>query len=427
MQCRMTGRKRGDGPAGNAAAGGSPLWRLALVALALALSPCVAPAGAQEAAGRQDSAWARAITSRMDSLLRWDMFTTSTVGMMVWDLTADSALFMRNERLLLRPASTMKILTAVTALDALGADHRMATVLYRTGEVAGGVLEGDLYCKGGFDPMFGTGDLAILVDKVRELGIDTIRGSIFSDVTAKDADRLGEGWCWDDDNPVLSPLLLSRRDDFALGFLEALRAAGIHLDGHLAWGPVPSGARAVAFLSRTVGDLLPRMMKRSDNLVAEAVFYHLSGSEPYTARRSRKAVNRLITGMGLNPEKYYVADGSGLSLYNYVSAELEVGFLRYAYLHPDIYGALYAALPVAGTDGTLEGRMQGGHTLGNVRAKTGTLTKISALAGYLRAGNGHLLCFSIINNGVDRSSLGQRFQDAVCEELCRPVARPPVN
>ena len=77
-------------------------------------------------------------------------------------------------------------------------------------------------------------------------------------------------------------------------------------------------------------------------------------------------------------------------------------------------------MPIAGMDGTLDRRMRRGHAHGNVHAKTGTVTGVSALAGYCTAANGHTLCFSIINMGIRRAAIGRGFQDKVCEALCRP-------
>ena len=124
--------------------------------------------------------------------------------------------------------------------------------------------------------------------------------------------------------------------------------------------------------------------------------------------------------MGLNGSRYKFADGSGLSLYNYVSAELEVKMLRYAFHDQNIYNHLLPALPIAGTDGTLRKRMTGAFTRGNVHAKTGTVTGISSLCGYLTAANGHHLCFAIINQGVMHHKNGRRFQDKVCTILASP-------
>ena len=56
----------------------------------------------------------------------------------------------------------------------------------------------------------------------------------------------------------------------------------------------------------------------------------------------------------------------------------------------------------------------------NVKAKTGTVTGVSALTGYCTAANGHYLCFSIINMGIRKAAVGRTFQDLVCEALCMP-------
>ena len=85
-----------------------------------------------------------------------------------------------------------------------------------------------------------------------------------------------------------------------------------------------------------------------------------------------------------------------------------------------LYLHLYPSLPIAGRDGSLRNRMRTGMAAGNVHAKTGTVTGISSLAGYCTAGNGHVLCFSIINQGVTRARIGRNFQDRVCQVLCQP-------
>jgi D-alanyl-D-alanine carboxypeptidase/D-alanyl-D-alanine-endopeptidase (penicillin-binding protein 4) len=133
---------------------------------------------------------------------------------------------------------------------------------------------------------------------------------------------------------------------------------------------------------------------------------------------ARRCVKQLIESLGLKAADYRIADGCGLSLYNYVSPELLVRLLRYAYQSPAIRSRLLLSLPIAGTDGTLKNRMKGTPAEGNVRAKTGTVTGISSLAGYCTAPNGHELCFCIINQGVLRGSDGRQFQDSVCTALC---------
>lgn len=371
-----------------------------------------------------DLPWPANVKARINSLLGDDMFETSTVGMMVYDLTADSVIFRHNERQLMRPASTLKMIVAVTALDKLGYDYKYKTMLAYTGRIDSCVLNGDLYCKGGFDPAFSSSDLNDFVDSLESRGISTIDGDIYADLSMKDDDRLGEGWCWDDDNPVLSPLLVSRKDDFVESFKSKLDRAGIKVEGKIRTGRTPGSAKEICTVERAIGDVMKRMMKKSDNLYSESVFYQLAASagsySPATAKQGRQVINKMIQQLGFKPSKYYIADGCGLSLYNYVSPELEVAFLKYAYKHSKIYEPLREVMPVAGVDGTLDDRMGRGYARGNVHAKTGTVTGVSSLAGYCTASNGHVLCFSIINMGIRHASSGRRFQDRVCEALCRP-------
>lgn len=373
--------------------------------------------------------WAYMMTSaqdslriRLDSLLSDPMFETTQVGLMVYDLTADSVYYQRNARQLLRPASTMKLVTAITALDKLGGNYQFRTQLYHTGTIDNGRLNGDIYCVGGMDPMVDRDDVRALAQQLHQLGVDTIRGRIVTDSSIKENLDYGEGWCWDDDNPLLKPLMVGRKDIFVDTFIEEMMNDSIVVEQvQQSEGRCPADATPVATRSHTIDQVLVRMMKQSDNYYAEAMFYQIAastGRRPAKASDARGVVKRLISTLGLGSQPYKIADGSGLSLYNYVSAELETMLLRYAWLHSNIYDHLYPALPIAGMDGTLEKRMNNTVAENNVRAKTGTLTGISSLAGYCEAENGHRLCFSIINQGVMRNADGKAFQDRICQVLC---------
>lgn len=367
--------------------------------------------------------WPQNIQYRLDSLLRHPMFETSTVGLEVYDLTADSILYKVNEHQMLRPASTMKLLTAITAIDKLGGSYQFRTQLYYTGKVEDHTLTGDLYCVGGFDPRFNIDDMNAFVESIRRMGVDTIRGSIVADRSMKDADLLGEGWCWDDDNPPLSPLTIGRNTQFVDRFIRQLVDDGVVLDVRISDGTLPDSAFHLCSRFHSIDQILLRMMKQSDNFYAEAMFYQLAahqGHRPARAKDAAAIVKRLISKVGLGHRPYRIADGSGLSLYNYLSADLEVRLLRYAYRNSTVYLHLLPSLPVAGSDGTLHNRMRGSFAADNVKAKTGTLEGVSALAGYCTAANGHRLCFSIINQGIMHTSNARRFQDRVCNALCAP-------
>ena len=356
------------------------------------------------------------------------MLETSQMGLLVYDLDVDSVLYARDARQTLRPASTMKLLTAITALDKLGGEYEYKTNIKRSLPEQGDT-EG-LYLVGAMDPLISEADLKVMADSLRRMGIDTIRGMIYADRSMKEDDLYGEGWCWDDDNPMLSALVLNRKDDMAERLRDIFIRSGIHVAGGVASKECPNDAETIYEISHKLRDVLVPMMKQSNNLYAESVYYQtgLIHGKPSTAKKAKAVEEELLEKIvqefkssivqgGVPPHRF--ADGSGLSLYNYLSAEIEVAFLRYAYGKEHIYKELIEALPIAGVDGTLKDRMRGTCAEGNVRAKTGTLSGVFSLAGYCKAGNGHHLAFAIINQGVMKGAYARGLQDRICVELAR--------
>ena len=379
---------------------------------------------------RQDTAevvlpWPVNVQTRLDSLVNDSLFKRTQLGLMVYDLSADSVLYSYGGKQTLRPASTMKLLTSIAALDLLGSDYAYRTYLYYKGKIAGGVLSGDVWLVGGMDPLFDEKDMQVFAETLHRVGVDTIRGHIMQDVSFKEEPLLGEGWCWDDDNPQLTPLLISRKDEFASQFKDELMKCGVFVDAPISTGRMPRDKDVLLICSRShqLGEVLVPMMKESDNLYAESMFYQIAaslGKRPAEAAHARQLIKQVLAKAGVSGVQYRIADGSGISLYNYVTPELMVRLLRYAYLKRDVMAALYPALPVAGVDGTLKKRMTKGPVFENVHAKTGTVSGISSLAGYCRAANRHFLAFCIINQGVMKNADGRNFQDKVCEAMCKP-------
>ena len=365
--------------------------------------------------------WPQNLQARLDSLTKDRMFNSTQLGLMVYDLTDDSTLYRFNARQTMRPASTMKLLTSISALDHLGARYDFRTSLYYTGSVKDSVLIGDLYCVGGMDPLFDTNDMKAFTESIKALGIHTLRGKIVEVRGFKDSDLLGEGWCWDDDNPTLSPLLIDKKDEFASRLVQMLDKDSIFVDGPSTTGTLPKDALLLCSRSHKLVDVLEPMMKNSDNLYAESMFYQLgaaTGASPAKASHGRQMILKTLQKAGVTGQ-YKIADGSGLSLYNYVTPELLAKLLIYAYRKSGIIRYLYVSLPIAGEDGTLKKRMKDSPAHLNVRAKTGTVTGVSSLAGYALAANNHMLVFSIINQGIMKADDGRNFQDKVCKALCK--------
>lgn len=370
-----------------------------------------------------------AIVQRLDSLCQDSLLTHSQLGLVVYDLTGDTLLYAHNEQQLMRPASCQKVFTAIAALHYLGTDYDFTTSLYRKGEIKDNRLEGDLVVRAGFDPLFSTADMQQFVESVRSSGVRSVSGGILLDLSVKDTLSRGAGWCWDDDDKLLSPLYYNGKLNFATELKRQLKAAGINVKGRTRMvRTMPSDARLLCHVRRPIAEVLKPMMKESDNLCAESVFYQLAARQgrPYaSATDAIDHIEALTDSLGYNPKHYKVADGSGLSLYNYSTPQLLAAYLRYAYTHPSLFAALNESLPIAGVDGTLKKRMRSTLSYDNVRAKTGSVTAVSTLAGYCIAPNGHYLCFAIMNQGLVRASHGRAFQDRVCAALTTPLVTIP--
>ena len=210
-------------------------------------------------------------------------------------------------------------------------------------------------------------------------------------------------------------------------FVNRLKQKGVDMN-QIAFADCPeSDSLTVVYplftLERPIGEVLKQMMKESDNLCAESMFYHLAMHHVNHKRVSDKDGSAAIyhfmkERLGFNPEYYNIVDGSGVSLYNYVSPRLLLEYLKYAYYQGEIFQSFYESLPIAGVDGTLAHRMKKSRAQRNVRAKTGSVKGVSSLAGYAKASNGHQLAFVIINQNVMKLRLARDFQDKLCAILC---------
>jgi D-alanyl-D-alanine carboxypeptidase/D-alanyl-D-alanine-endopeptidase (penicillin-binding protein 4) len=157
--------------------------------------------------------------------------------------------------------------------------------------------------------------------------------------------------------------------------------------------------------SAPLGELLRVMNKLSDNYVAESVLKTLGAETratpgPATWADGRAALHAYLATIGM-PESGYRADnGSGLFDATEVSARQVTTVLRAAYTDFRVGPDLIASLPVGGVDGTLARRWHGHPASGRVRAKTGTLDKVTTLAGYFAIASQHPLGFAILVNDI---------------------------
>ena len=116
------------------------------------------------------------ITSKLDKILSDSFFESTLAAVDVYDLTGEETIYHKNEKHLMHPASNMKILTSAAGLVFLGSDYNFETILYYKGDIDDGVLNGNVYVVGGFDPAFSINDLDYFIKAIDSLGIKKIKG-----------------------------------------------------------------------------------------------------------------------------------------------------------------------------------------------------------------------------------------------------------
>jgi D-alanyl-D-alanine carboxypeptidase/D-alanyl-D-alanine-endopeptidase (penicillin-binding protein 4) len=136
--------------------------------------------------------------------------------------------------------------------------------------------------------------------------------------------------------------------------------------------------------------------------------------EPGTWQKGRDAVNEFLEEIMGEPPAHRFVDGSGLSRYNLLNVELLTKLLVYMYRNFELMPEYLASLPVAGVDGTLRNRMQGVSVEKMLRAKTGTLSGVSALAGYAVTADDEVFAFGIlISHYVGSATSARDIQDQI--------------
>jgi D-alanyl-D-alanine carboxypeptidase/D-alanyl-D-alanine-endopeptidase (penicillin-binding protein 4) len=199
-------------------------------------------------------------------------------------------------------------------------------------------------------------------------------------------------------------------------YLEALRGVflrhGIEVIGAMTdiddlLDPPDADSRRELLVDRSppLSEVADVLMKWSRNGYAETLLHALApGDQPATGTRGMAAMREALTALGLGPDGYLARDGSGLSRYDYVSAESLTRLLAALHRHAIHAAPFRATLPVAGISGTLASRMKGTPAEGRVLAKTGTLSNVRSIAGYLTTAAGEPIAFAFLANNFQVST-----------------------
>ncbi|MBB4662896.1 D-alanyl-D-alanine carboxypeptidase/D-alanyl-D-alanine endopeptidase [Conexibacter arvalis] len=323
------------------------------------------------------------------------------------------------------PASVEKLYTTSTALLRFGADGTLDTSVLGSGRLLdNGTWRGDLWLRGTGDPTFGSQSfinrsygvgtsVEELAQAIADAGITRVTGRVYGDESRFDLRRGGPSTSWRYDvwiGGALSALLYNRglaKEDgsarqtapalFAAQQLTAaLKRAGVRVGKAASSGPAPESAEQLAAISSPPMSTLARLTNvDSDNLYAEQLLktvgahHGRAGSTAAGAAVVRQTMRRFKA----SPR---IADGSGLSRVNATTPRQVVLMLDGMRDEP----GFRASLPVAGRTGTLAKRMRGTSAQDRCQAKTGTLSNVSALAGYCRTANNHVVAFAFLANSV---------------------------
>lgn len=434
------------------------------------------------------------LQQELDRILDAPALTAGTWGVLVRSLRSDDALFARNPRKLLIPASNLKIVTLATAVERLGWDYTYETQVLGLGAIDFGFLDGDLIVRGSGDPSIGTEEVAAeplfrsWAERLKALGVRSLSGRIIGDDNAIEDEPYGQGWMWDDMDEAYaagvgalqlnlnatvltvtpgatsgtpatvtaatdasgwtlrnrvttgvagSPVQLSTRrpangavlevtgsipvggaqvqrrvavENPTRHFVEELRKAlianGIDVKGpavdidDLEDPPRPQDAiPLVVHRSPPLRTLAETMMRISQNQYAETLVKTVGAQAGTpTFEGGRQQANGVLADWGIDPSQAVLADGSGLSRYNLITAESLVTALTHVARSPTLDAPFRATLAVAGAEGVLSERLKGTLAEGRVQAKTGSMRNARSLSGFTETGDGEPVAFAILVN-----------------------------
>ena len=454
---------------------------------------CALAAAAQDGAARLPQAVAQALAQAG--------IPETSVGIYVQDTRAERPLVAVGEARALNPASTVKLLTTLAALDQLGPAHRWSTEVYADGALQGDVLNGNLLLKGYGDPRMTLENFWLMLRGLRARGVREIRGDLLLDrsyfireevdpaafdneptrpyntapdallVNFKavrlqflpDAERRAVKIIVEPALPqmqVLNNIVLDNEpcDDWvsrlkltAVGDSASARllfggnfsvACGekernYSVLGHpqyvhglftLLWrelGGVFAGGvrdadkpadarRLLAYESQTLAEIVRDINKFSNNVMARQLYVALGAiitGAPATSEKSARVIRQWLATRGLSFPELVLENGSGLSRIERINARNLARLLIVAQ-RSAVMPEFVASLPLVAVDGTMKKRLAGAGIAGQAHIKTGSLSGVRAIAGYVLDAKGRTMVVVCIVNHA-RAPGAQAAQDAL--------------
>lgn len=388
---------------------------------------------------------ARETPSGAGALRQHHGLSGSRVGFLLLDLKTGERVAARNENDLFIPASTAKVPTTVAALNILGPGYQFQTRLFVSGDLKDGVLEGDLYLKGGGDPLLSPQDLMGLAGRLGDVGIKKITGGFYYDTSfLVRAGQIEESQPTDarynpgvgalslDFNQILNRGDSSQDNEYLPVKNPGLRAAQVfRLMARLVGVELPEPTAAITpndshvlarIKSPALVDIVRLALEHSNNMVAELIGQvaarKLTG-RTMSLKQSSAALKNWLTDrlVATSWNGLYLPNHSGLASKARVSPAQMASIIRFA-AHRRFDGRRYLALlPASGFRESFRSRFRGKAAELRVWAKTGTLKYAKGITGFLFTKSGRHLAFVLYVTDFKKRSSYERALTAKTLEI----------
>lgn len=430
-----------------------------------------------------------------------DFFSRSSmVAYNFFNLTKNIPIASKNDSILMRPASVLKLFTTTSVLYFSNDEKFFETSLFHDGKITSSSLKGNIYLKGSLDPFLSISQLDSLVFMLKQLGIKTIKGYFVFDLSLKDTIEWGSGWMWDDSpygyTPKLSALniesnvvsvktypdsnlgkprisispdipyfniinravtsnknsktnlqferyssknkenivirgnisIVDSLDRTNISIASPLKYAteliktsmkkyNISFHGKFIRGRAKDTSLKLGSIKNPINQTIYKTNKTSSNIGAEMLLLKLASGklkENISYKDGLKFNDSLAAIVSPGSINIF-ADASGLSFYNMLSSRAINDLLVFVYKNRELFYYTYSSLPIAGIDGSLKNRFINTNLEKKLRAKTGTLSGVTSLAGYFYSKENDLIAFTLLlNNYKESASQARNFADNFC-------------
>lgn len=371
------------------------------------------------------------LKQNIDSALQTVISGGITVSVKIMHADYYKTLYELNPEIKVIPASITKIITTSCAFTKFGQSYNFKTIIYTDdNNISDGVINGNIYLKGYGDPDLNSSDIEHLAGILINKNIKEITGNVVADESYFDTDYYTLANYYKGDTgpsywPYINALPLNKNEGYsnpALSAAEllsaALTSAGVTVSGTSIVGVTPKASKEIAQISHSIYDVIAHTNKESNNHSAITIFKLLGAnlkSNPGTLEKGQEVIESYLSEIGVDRYSYEILEGSGLTRYNKVTADMYMKVLKFMYDDKFLFDYFLNSLSIAGKDGTLRNRMIGTSAEGNVYGKTGTLNSVSSLAGYVIDKDSEVIMFFIVMNGFGGNANKMHLiQDEIC-------------